>query len=156
MCSSCRSTIQIEPGIGGSSANLLDRLAGFRRDNSPRAKALKQQARRWAGNAEATGDPAILLAKAWPGQIARRRDGSQTSYLLANGRAGELAADSALAKAQWIVVADMVGAAGRARTSKKSRNRFKKDMRFKYMWILSDFQIFFLLDLIFITSMFFS
>ncbi|RIJ30601.1 ATP-dependent helicase HrpB [Henriciella mobilis] len=104
-----------EPGIGGSSANLLDRLAGFRRDNSPRAKALKQQARRWAGNAEATGDPAILLAKAWPGQIARRRDGSQTSYLLANGRAGELAADSALAKAQWIVVADMVGAAGRAR-----------------------------------------
>ena len=104
-----------EAGIGGSSVSLMDRLAGFRRDNGPRAKALRQQARRWSGGAEASGDPAHLLAKAWPGQIARRRDGSQTIYLLANGRAGEIPADSALAKAQWIVVADMVGAAGRAR-----------------------------------------
>ncbi|MEQ8557791.1 MAG: ATP-dependent helicase HrpB [Henriciella sp.] len=104
-----------EAGIGGSSANLIDRLAGFRRDNGPRAKALKRQAARWAKAAKPSGDPALLLATAWPGQIARRRDGSETSYLLANGRAGELPADSGLAKAQWIVVADMVGAAGRAR-----------------------------------------
>ncbi|WP_084399258.1 ATP-dependent helicase HrpB [Henriciella aquimarina] len=104
-----------EPGVGGSSANLVDRLAGFQRDNSPRAKALKRQAGRWAKSATPAGDPAMLLARAWPGQIARRRDGSATSYLLANGRAGEVPAEDVLAKSAWLVVADMVGAAGRAR-----------------------------------------
>ena len=104
-----------EAGIGGSSPNLTDRLAGFRKENSPRAKALKRQADRWANGAAPSGDPATLLAKAWPGQIARRRDGSETSYLLANGRAGEVEAASPLARTQWIVVTDMIGAAGRAR-----------------------------------------
>ncbi|MEQ9316161.1 MAG: ATP-dependent helicase C-terminal domain-containing protein, partial [Henriciella sp.] len=104
-----------EAGVGGSSANLVDRLNGFRRETSARAKALRSQADRWAKGAKPFGDPAILLAKSWPGQIARRRDGSETSYLLANGRAGELPADSALANSQWIIVADMVGSASRAR-----------------------------------------
>ncbi|MEM5515927.1 ATP-dependent helicase HrpB [Henriciella sp. AS95] len=104
-----------EPGIGGSSINLKDRIEGFDRDGSGRAKALRRQADRWSNGARAFGDPALLLAKAWPGQVARRRDGSATSYLLANGRAGDLPADSAIAQAQWIVVADMVGAAGRSR-----------------------------------------
>lgn len=104
-----------EAGVGGNSNNLLDRLAGFRRDQSPRAKALRQQAARWAGGAHPSGDPAALLARAWPGQIARRREGSATSYLLANGRAGEVSAEDALAKSAWLVVADMAGAAGRAR-----------------------------------------
>ena len=104
-----------EAGVGGSSASLADRLAGFRRDTSPRAKALKRQADRWAKGGQPSGDPAALLARAWPGQIARRREGSATSYLLANGRAGEISADDPLAKSTWLVVADMVGAAGRAR-----------------------------------------
>ncbi|RIJ24314.1 ATP-dependent helicase HrpB [Henriciella barbarensis] len=104
-----------EAGVGGNSANLVDRLVGFRKENSPRAKALKRQAERWANGAAPSGDAALLLAKAWPGQIARRRDGSETSYLLANGRAGEVETSSPLARALWIVVADMIGAAGRAR-----------------------------------------
>lgn len=104
-----------EAGIGGSSASLTDRLTGFRRDTSPRAKALRRQAERWAKGETPSGDPAALLAKAWPGQIARRREGSATSYLLANGRAGEIGADDPLAKSTWLVVADMAGAAGRAR-----------------------------------------
>ncbi len=104
-----------EAGVGGSSINLKDRLERFRLETSPRAKALRQQADRWAKGGRAFGDPALLLAKAWPGQIARRRDGSETSYLLANGRSGELAAESAVALSQWIVVTDMIGAAGRAR-----------------------------------------
>ena len=104
-----------EAGIGGNSPNLKDRLEGFRRDNSPRAKALKRQAERWAGGAAPQGDAARLLAKAWPDQIARRRDGSETSYLLANGRAGELPDGGGLNQSKWILVADMVGAAGRAR-----------------------------------------
>lgn len=104
-----------EAGIGGSSANLVDRLNGFRGENSARARALRDQADRWGKGAKPFGDPALLLAKSWPGQIARRRDGSNTNYLLANGRAGELPADSALAQSQWIIVADMVGSASRAR-----------------------------------------
>ena len=104
-----------EAGMGGRSASISDRLNGFRRDNGPRAKALKRQAERWSNGARPSGDPALLLAKAWPGQIARRRDGSDTSYLLANGRAGDLSGDAGLGNSQWIVVADMIGAAGRAR-----------------------------------------
>jgi ATP-dependent helicase HrpB len=104
-----------EAGIGGRSASLRNRLEGFRRDSSQRAKALKRQAERWAKGAKPYGDPALLLAKAWPGQVARRRDGSETSYLLANGRAGDLAGDATLSGSQWLVVADMVGAAGRSR-----------------------------------------
>lgn len=104
-----------EAGIGGNSANLNDRLSGFRHEKSPRAKALRAQADRWGKGAQPSGDPASLLAKSWPGQIARRRDGSETSYLLANGRAGELPTDGGLAKAQWVVVVDMVGSASRAR-----------------------------------------
>ena len=104
-----------EAGIGGQSASLVDRLEGFRRDNGQRAKALKRQAERWSNGAKPSADAATFLARSWPGQIARRRDGSQTSYLLANGRAGELPADTALSKSDWLVVVDMVGAAGRAR-----------------------------------------
>ena len=104
-----------EAGIGGNSASLPDRLAGFRRDNGPRAKALKRQAERWSDGAAPSGDPALLLARAWPGQIARRREGAGQSYLLANGRAGDLPGDAGLGQPQWIVVAEMVGAAGRAR-----------------------------------------
>lgn len=104
-----------EAGIGGNSASLPDRLTGFRRDNGPRAKALKRQAERWSGGASPSGNPALLLARAWPGQIARQREGSGQSYLLANGRAGDLPGDAGLGQPQWIVVAEMVGAAGRAR-----------------------------------------
>ena len=104
-----------EAGVGGNSASLAERLDGFRRDRSSRALALKKQAGRWAKDAVPSGNPALLLAQAWPGQIARRRDGSQASYLLANGRAGDLPDGSEMARAQWIVVADMAGTAGRAR-----------------------------------------
>ena len=104
-----------EAGVGGVSPNLADRLEGFRRDRSGRAAALRRQAERWAKGGKPSGDPAMLLARAWPGQIARRRAGAQSSYLLANGRAGDVQADSGLAKSEWLVVADMVGAAGRAR-----------------------------------------
>ncbi|WP_300377926.1 ATP-dependent helicase HrpB [Henriciella sp.] len=104
-----------EAGMGGRSASLPERLEGFRRDGSGRAKALKRQADRWAKGAKPSGDPALVLAKAWPGQVARRRDGSEGSYLLANGRAGDVSGDDALAKSTWLVIAEMAGAAGRAR-----------------------------------------
>ncbi|MFN4025684.1 MAG: ATP-dependent helicase HrpB, partial [Hyphomonas sp.] len=100
-----------ERGIGGDSADLRDRLQRFRADNSPRARTLKQQAKRWGGGETPGGDPAALLSKAWPDQIARRRPGSAGSYLMASGRAAALPLSDGLAKSEWLVIADLGGAA---------------------------------------------
>lgn len=99
-----------EAGMGGTSADLRDRLAGFRADRSPRAHALKAQAKTWVGGAAPAGDLARLLATAWPDQVARARPGVPGSYLLASGRAAALPASDALAASQWLVVADLGGA----------------------------------------------
>ena len=58
-----------------------------------------------------------MLAHAFPDRIARRGatiDGV-TRYRLSNGRGGRIEADHALAGHEWLVVADMAGAAGAAR-----------------------------------------
>jgi len=104
-----------ERGIGGQSADLTERLDRFERDHSPRAKQLRRQASHWGGDAPPKGAPALILAKAWPDMIARKRDGSTGQYLLASGRAGQVDPDGALAKSDWLVVADMVGGAKSAR-----------------------------------------
>ena len=106
-----------ERGMGGNSPDLRDRLAGFRRDGSPRARSLKAQAKSWGKGAAPGGDMAKLLARAWPDQIARKRPGSAGSYLMASGRAAMLPETEALAKQDWLVIADLGGAAKEARIS---------------------------------------
>lgn len=106
-----------ERGMGGNSPDLRDRLAGFRKDSSPRARSLKAQAKSWGRGAAPGGDLAGLLARAWPDQIARRRPGSAGSYLMASGRAAMVPETEALAKADWLVIADLGGAAREARIS---------------------------------------
>ncbi|KCZ55880.1 hypothetical protein HY29_09755 [Hyphomonas beringensis] len=106
-----------ERGMGGSSPDLRDRLAGFRKDGSPRARSLKAQAKSWGNGADPGGDMAKLLARAWPDQIARKRPGSAGSYLMASGRAAMLPETDALAKQDWLVIADLGGAAKEARIS---------------------------------------
>lgn len=106
-----------ERGMGGASPDLRDRLAGFRRDGSPRARSLKAQAKSWGKGGTPGGDMAGLLARAWPDQIARKRPGSSGSYLMASGRAAMLPDTEALAKQDWLVVADLGGAAKEARIS---------------------------------------
>ena len=54
---------------------------------------------------------ARLLASAWPGEVARKRSGTDGSYLLASGRAANLPPTDNLAKSDWLVVADLGGAA---------------------------------------------
>ncbi len=76
-------------------------------------------ARRWArqagGGAEPEGlSPGALLALAFPDRIGKAR-GRPGAYLLANGRGAELAPHDRLAKAPWLVVAEMTGAAAGAR-----------------------------------------
>lgn len=104
-----------ERGIGGNSADLSERLARFQGDRSRRAETLKQQASRWAGKAKASGNVAEVLARGWPDMIARKRPGSDTQYVLASGRAGQVDETSPLAKSDWLIVADMVGSAKTAR-----------------------------------------
>lgn len=100
-----------ERGIGGDGADLAQRLQRFRADTGPRARALKQQAKSWGGGGVPGGDLAGLLARAWPDQVARRRPGSAGSYLMASGRAAALPPSEGLAKSDWLVVADLGGAA---------------------------------------------
>jgi ATP-dependent helicase HrpB len=106
-----------ERGMGGESSDLRDRLQRFRADGSPRARSLKAQASGWGGGAKPGGDLARLLATAWPDQVARRRPGSEGSYLMASGRAANLPATDGLAKSEWLVIADLGGAAREPRIS---------------------------------------
>lgn len=100
-----------ERGMGGDSSDLRVRLQRFRADSSPRARSLKAQAAGWGGGGAPGGDLAKLLAAAWPDQVARRRPGSDGAYLMASGRAATLPATDNLAKSDWLVVADLGGAA---------------------------------------------
>lgn len=104
-----------ERGMGGDSPDLMQRLQRFRADGSARARALKQQAKSWGGGAEPGGDLVKLLAKAWPDQVARRRPGGGASYLMASGRAASVQPSDLLAKSDWLVVAELGGAAKEAR-----------------------------------------
>ncbi|MFN3911746.1 ATP-dependent helicase HrpB [Hyphomonas sp.] len=99
-----------ERGMGGESSDLRDRLQRFRADGGQRARSLKAQASSWGGGARPGGDLARLLASAWPDQVARRRPGSEGSYLLASGRAANIPATDGLAKSEWLVIADLGGA----------------------------------------------
>ena len=56
-----------------------------------------------------------LLALAYPDRIAKRRGGEGASFLLANGRAGNLDPASSLAREAFLAVAEMTGAAGASR-----------------------------------------
>lgn len=116
-----------EPGLGGRSVDLLERLAAFRRDRGARATAVRRLAARWAAEADRLAppsggvrDPALLLATAWPDRVARRRRAAGPSdltatYLMAGGGGAVLDATEPLARAEWLVVADAGGAGADAR-----------------------------------------
>ncbi|MBI1394201.1 MAG: ATP-dependent helicase HrpB [Alphaproteobacteria bacterium] len=119
-----------EPGLGGRSSDLRDRLAGLERDRSPRATTLKRQAASWAGGAapDASGDassetpsglaPAnagALIARGDPMRIARRIDRASGRYQLASGREARLDPADPLGTEEWLAVGDATGAAAHAR-----------------------------------------
>ena len=115
-----------ERGLGGRSIDLDDRLRAWTRERSPRADAARRLSDRWAraaahpGNEREIPDDAAarVLALGFPDRIARRRSGGTAgivAFLMANGRAVTLPADDALARAEWIVVADASGTAAGAR-----------------------------------------
>ena len=98
-----------ERGIGGNSTDLSVRLDNFQRDKSPRATALKRNAERWSDRAKPGGDASRILAKAWPGQIAKARSGKRGEFLLASGQAGRIDPTDTLAQSEWLVVVSLIG-----------------------------------------------
>jgi ATP-dependent helicase HrpB len=109
-----------ERGLGGTGVDLADRLARFRADRSPQAQAARTLVDRWvrAAGSRARSDhlvsPGQLLARAYPDRIAQAR-GAPGAFRLANGRGGQIEPHERLARADFIVAADLQGAAQNAR-----------------------------------------
>jgi ATP-dependent helicase HrpB len=112
--------VLVERGLGGADSDLVHRLDAFRRDRSRRAEDMRRLAAGWAraaGPHRTATDPlapAALLALAYPDRIAKAR-GAPGQFLLANGRGATLDATDALARAPYLVVAELQGAAASAR-----------------------------------------
>jgi len=118
-----------ERGLGGDSVDLDARLDQFRRDRSPRAVSARSLAARWASQvatgAKRLSSPAppvgegagistgVMLALAFPDRVARNRGNG--SFVLANGRGAAVDQASALARAQYIAVAELTGTAASGR-----------------------------------------
>ncbi|MGH7004359.1 MAG: ATP-dependent helicase C-terminal domain-containing protein, partial [Alphaproteobacteria bacterium] len=107
-----------ERGLGGQDIDLDVRLSRFRRERGERAIRARSLAKRLAGRdaiaatgaADSTGR---LLIGAYPDRVAKARGNGQ--FTLANGRGGEVDPATSLARAPWLVVADLGGRADRAR-----------------------------------------
>lgn len=106
-----------EQGLGGRSTDLRDRLFIFRGEGGQRASGARALATRIAKMTGAEFEEVDedhagrVLAIAYPDRIAKLRQGG---FSLVNGRAAAVEATSPLLKAQYAVIADLAGAAGRA------------------------------------------
>lgn len=117
--------VLVERGLGGNDTDLSHRLDNFRRDRSRRAEDMRRLAAGWARTANQSSvraagpnsggqSPAELIALAYPDRIAKAR-GAPGQFLLANGRGANLDASDALARAPYLVVAEMQGTAAATR-----------------------------------------
>lgn len=108
-----------ERGLGGRGEDLAARLERWDRDRSPRADASRKLAGRWAkltsAGTGASPPLGILLAEAYPDNIARRRSPSGEEWLTAGGRGLRLDPASPLARAEWLAVGEAQGEAKGAR-----------------------------------------
>ncbi|HWJ71401.1 MAG TPA: ATP-dependent helicase HrpB [Sphingobium sp.] len=111
-----------ERGLGGPSADLARRRAGWRRERGPRAEGARGLARRWLALVQGAGpamdDDATLarcLIRAFPDRIARRRDASGADWISAGGRGFRLDPTDPLARADWLAVGEIQGSAAGAR-----------------------------------------
>ncbi len=111
-----------ERGLGGDDADLRGRVAGLRRDRSPRGRDARAMAERWAeivkpGRSRERGELSIglLVALAYPERIAKNRGGTAGAFLLANGRGAVVDPASPLAREPFLAVAELTGSATQAR-----------------------------------------
>lgn len=117
----CIALLLTEPGLGGRSVDLEDRLVGLSRDRSERVRQGEQLAARWARSAGGGHDVATpglsvgaLLLAAYPERAARRR-GQPGEFRLTTGRAVFVDPTDAIAASDWIVAADLGGGGARDR-----------------------------------------
>ncbi|NBC38044.1 ATP-dependent helicase HrpB [Novosphingobium sp. FSY-8] len=112
-----------ERALGGRGEDLEARLGRWRADRSSRADAARAMARNWAKRARGLVDqisddpppPGILLAEAFPDNLAKRRDASGENWIAAGGRGFILDAISPLARAEFLAVGEAQGQAKGAR-----------------------------------------
>ncbi len=108
-----------EQGLGGRSPDLRDRLHRFANERGQRAeasRALAARIARLAGGAhtDVNEDRAgAVLAIAYPDRVAKSRG---ASFTMVNGRAASVDEASPLAREPFLVIADIAGSAGRAKT----------------------------------------
>jgi ATP-dependent helicase HrpB len=113
-----------ERGLGGTGVDLDERLRRFRADRSPMAQDARRLIDRWVATAgPPPRDPddrppssGRVLALAYPDRIAQAR-GAPGAFRLANGRGAMVEPHEAVARSDFIVVADLQGAAANARVS---------------------------------------
>lgn len=115
--------VLVERGLGGNDTDIAARLAAFRADRGRRATDMRRLAANWARIAAAEAgppagrqalSPAAILSFAFPDRIARSR-GPGGQYLLAGGRGAQLADGDQLARAEFLVVAELAGTAAQGR-----------------------------------------
>ena len=110
-----------ERGLGGNDVDVERRLERWRGERGKRADAARALAKRWTKlTLSQTGQgssPSLAkaIALAYPDRIAKRRDASGEHWLSVGGRGFRLDPASPLAKADWLAVADIQGAAQSAR-----------------------------------------
>jgi ATP-dependent helicase HrpB len=115
--------VLVERGLGGNDTDLATRLSALRADRGRRAADMRRLAGNWAriaaqeagskGERQALS-PAAILSFAYPDRIARAR-GAGRQYLLAGGRGAQLADGDPLARAEFLVVAEIAGTAAQGR-----------------------------------------
>lgn len=112
-----------ERGLGGPGVDIDARLRRFADERSPRAVAARRLGDRWltlagggGGTEAAPADAAgLAIALAYPDRVARRRAGDGGDYASVGGRGFRLDPADPLARAEWLAVADVQGAAQGAR-----------------------------------------
>jgi ATP-dependent helicase HrpB len=111
-----------ERGLGGDDVDLRERIAGLRRDRSPRGRDARAMAERWAEIANPSRSSkrgqlsiGVLVALAYPERIAKNRGGTAGAFLLANGRGAAIDPASRLAREPFLAVAELTGSATQAR-----------------------------------------
>nr|WP_208404209.1 ATP-dependent helicase HrpB [Sphingomonas insulae] len=111
-----------ERGLGGGDADIETRLRRWRAERGTKAVAARKLAERWArlagagqgADADAEGVE-VPIALAFPDRIARRRDAGGEHWASVGGRGFRLDPATALARAEWLAVANTQGAASGAR-----------------------------------------
>lgn len=113
--SACHLAALLEDKPRSHGVDLSGLLQQQSRSRSRRADQLKKQLSNAMADALDRPGYAVLLARAFPDRIAKRRAGSDARYLLGGGAGVMMSNDDALAQCEWLVVAELGGASKEAR-----------------------------------------